>query len=55
MPLEEYGYEVRFKLSEDASPKEEKRIYREIHCFEKKLNAKLRNQRAKLRDKRAAR
>lgn len=43
--LKIYGYEIRFKLSEEQE--ETGKHYEEIEKFEKKLNAKLKKQRAK--------
>ena len=42
--LEEYSYEVRFKLSKEESKKEHA-VYKMIEQFEKELNKKLREER----------
>ena len=51
MALEEYGYEVRFALSANASSKEIDRVYKLIEAFEKQLRKSLTLERTKLRQK----
>ena len=45
MALEEYGYEVRFKLLDGVGRREEIRVYKEIEAFERELNRRLRQKR----------
>lgn len=42
MKLEEYGYEVRFKLPADASKQDEGKVCKRIEAFAKQLNRDLR-------------
>ena len=47
MALEQYGYELTFKVDEEATTAEVNRIYKEVEAFEKKLNKQLREARRK--------
>ena len=46
MPLEEYGYEIRFKI--DVTLQSENEVYREIGKFEKQLRDQLKSERTQL-------
>lgn len=54
MALEEFAYEIRFKLPKCSTKRDENEVYRECEAFAKKLNKKLRLERRKKHTKRPA-